>query len=104
MGQDIALHVGHRYRQDMFLLQGGLHEAGEFLPVAGEHGVPAGCRQLRGDGLAAVAQGVLQVLDAGVGEMQGQQQHRHGERCQGQKQYPLLETPIFHRMVMAVSA
>ncbi|MNZ32526.1 hypothetical protein D3C78_498570 [compost metagenome] len=67
-------------------LQAGLQQAVEDGDVAGNHAVLGGRRQLVGDQLAGLGQLLVEILQAGAGEVGGQQQGQQQGRAQADEQ------------------
>ena len=61
--------------------------------VAGDHAVFGGRRQLVGDQLAGMGQFLAQVLQAGVGEVGGEQQGQQQRRAQADRQHAGTDVP-----------
>ncbi|MOA05876.1 hypothetical protein D3C78_1254860 [compost metagenome] len=80
--EDVVGAVAHFEETHVGRAEAGLEQALEHFQVAGDHAVFGGRGKLVGDQLAGVVELLAQVLQAGEGEVPGEQQGQQQRRAQ----------------------
>ncbi|MNC41778.1 hypothetical protein D3C75_905580 [compost metagenome] len=94
IGEHLVLAVAHLDEAHVRGVQAGLQQAVEDRCIAGDHPVLGGRGQLVGNQLAGLGQLGVQVLQAGVGEVPGEQQGQQQRRAEADGQGPGADVAV----------
>ncbi|MNN12467.1 hypothetical protein D3C81_1254610 [compost metagenome] len=104
IGEHLAFEIAYLDEAHVRGVQAGTQQAVEDRQVAGDHAVFGGRRQLVGDLLAGLGQLLSQVLQAGVGEVAGQQQGQQQRRAKADGQgagADIALSPAHHHLLLS---